>query len=78
VSTPTRRYHVPSALRRSSRRIDADEARELIAAGALLIDVRRNDVVDVELPGAARIAPDEIPERLGELPRDKPIILVCT
>ena len=61
MSTPTRRYHVPSALRRSSRRIDADEARELIAAGALLVDVRRNDVVDVELPGAARIAPDEIP-----------------
>ena len=78
MSTPTRRYHVPSALRRSSRRIDADEARELIAAGALLVDVRRNDVVDVELPGAARIAPDEIPERLGEFPRDKPIILVCT
>jgi thioredoxin 1 len=78
VSTPTRRYHVPSAIRRSSRRIDADEARELVAAGALLVDVRRNDVVDVPLEGAAQIPPDEIPQRLDELPRDRPIILVCT
>jgi rhodanese-related sulfurtransferase len=78
VSTPTRRYHIPSAIRRSSRRIDAQEARELIAAGALLIDVRRNDVVDVRLEGAAQISPDEIPSRLDELPRDRPIVLVCT
>jgi rhodanese-related sulfurtransferase len=78
VSTPTRRYHIPSAIRRSSRRIDPEEARELIADGALLIDVRRNDVVDVQLDGAARIPPDEIPSRLDELPRDRPIVLVCT
>ena len=78
MSTPTRRYHIPSAIRRSSRRVDAEEARELIADGALLIDVRRNDVVDVQLDAAARIPPDEIPSRLDELPRDRPIVLVCT
>jgi rhodanese-related sulfurtransferase len=78
VSTPTRRYHIPSAIRRSSRRIDPEEARDLIAEGALLIDVRRNDVVDVALEGAVQIPPDEIPARLDELPRGRPIVLVCT
>jgi rhodanese-related sulfurtransferase len=78
VSTPTRRYHLPSAIRRSSRRIDPAEASELIADGALLVDVRRNDVVDVPLEGAVQIPPDEIPQRLDELPRDRSIVLVCT
>jgi rhodanese-related sulfurtransferase len=77
MSTPTRRYHVPSALRRSSLRIDPDEARELIANGASLIDVRRHEE-ELRLDGAVRIPPDEIPARLDELPRGRPIVVVCT
>jgi rhodanese-related sulfurtransferase len=78
VSAPTRRYHVPSAIRRSSLRIDADESRELIAQGALLVDVRRHEDQELRLDGAVRIPPDEIPDKLHELPRDRPILLVCT
>jgi rhodanese-related sulfurtransferase len=78
VSTPTRRYHVPSAIRRSSLRIDPDEARELIGEGALLVDVRRREDRVLRLDGAVRMPPDEIPGKLSELPRDRPIILVCT
>jgi rhodanese-related sulfurtransferase len=78
VSTPTRRYHVPSAFRRSSLRIEPDEARELIADGAFIVDVRRHDEEELRLDGAVRIPPDEVPARLGELPRDQPIILACT
>jgi rhodanese-related sulfurtransferase len=78
VSAPTRRYHVPSAIRRSSLRIDADEARELIAQGAFLVDVRRHEDQELRLDGAVRIPPDEIPGKLEELPRDPPILLVCT
>jgi rhodanese-related sulfurtransferase len=78
VSTPTRRYHVPSAIRRSSLRIDADEARELIAQGALLVDVRRHEDQELPLDAAVRIPPDEIPSKLDELPRHRPILLVCT
>jgi rhodanese-related sulfurtransferase len=78
VSTPTRRYHLPSAVRRSSLRIDPDEARELIARGALLVDVRRHEDQELRLDGAVRIPPDEIPGRLAELPRDRPIVVVCT
>jgi hypothetical protein len=40
---PTRRFHVPSAVRGSAARIDAAAARELVANGALLVDVRRKD-----------------------------------
>ena len=78
MSAPTRRYHVPSAIRRSSLRIDADEARELIAQGAFLVDVRRHEDQELRLDGAVRIPPDEIPDKLEELPRDPPILLVCT
>ena len=62
MSAPTRRYHVPSAIRRSSLRIDADEARELISQGALLVDVRRHEDEELRLDGAVRIPPDEIPD----------------
>jgi thioredoxin 1 len=78
VSAPTRRYHVPSAIPPSSQRIDADEARDQIAQGALLVDVRRHEDQELRLDGAVRIPPDEIPDKLDELPRDAPILLVCT
>src|SRR6266540_2640052 len=38
---PTRRFHVPSAVRGSAARIDAATARELVANEPLLVDVRR-------------------------------------
>ena len=69
---------MPSAFRRSPLRIEPDEARELLGDGGLLVDVRRHDEEELRLDGAARIPPDEMPARIGELPRDKPIILACT
>jgi rhodanese-related sulfurtransferase len=78
VSRPTRRYHVPSALRPSPARIDPERAHELVASGALLLDVRRHDDPSHALEGAVRIPPDEIPDRLDELPRDAPVVLACT
>ncbi len=74
---PTRRFHVPSAVRGSPARIDAARARDLVAKGALLVDVRRKDDPAVTLEGALRILPDEIPRRLYEFPRDTPIVLAC-
>jgi rhodanese-related sulfurtransferase len=78
VSAPTRRFHIPSAIRRSPLRIGPAEARQLISAGALLVDVRRHDDVSAQLAEAERIPPDEIPGRLASLPRDRPIVLACT
>jgi rhodanese-related sulfurtransferase len=74
---PTRRFHVPSAVRRSPARVDAQRAKELVAAGARLLDVRRLDDPAVTLPGAVRMPPDEVAQRLGEFPRDVPIVLAC-
>ena len=74
---PTRRFHVPSAVRGSAARIDTPTARELVAHGAVLVDVRRKDDPAMTLEGALRISPDEIPGRLGEFSRDTPIVLAC-
>jgi len=74
---PTRHFHLPSAVRGSPARIDPATARELIASGAMLVDVRRRDDPAVTLAGAVRIPPDEIPEQLGEFSRDTPIVLAC-
>jgi rhodanese-related sulfurtransferase len=75
----TRRFHVPSALRRSPSRISTETARELAAGGALVIDVRRHDDDAAGgLEGALRISPDMIPSRVAGFRRDVPIVLGCT
>jgi rhodanese-related sulfurtransferase len=78
LSRPTRRFHVPSALQRTPARIDAEQARELLERGAVLVDVRRHDDSGPTQEGALRIPPDEIPERLAELSHGTPIVLGCT
>lgn len=78
MGTPTRRFHIPSALRRSSSRLDVETVQRLLAEGALLVDVRRQDDPAAPLPESLRVAPDEVPGRLPEFPRDMPIVLSCT
>ena len=78
MAEPTRRYHVWSALRPSSLRLEVYAARELLASGALLIDVRRHEDASARLEGARRMPPDEIPSLVAELPRGTPIVLACT
>jgi rhodanese-related sulfurtransferase len=78
MAEPTRRFHVWSALRSSSLRLDVSEARELMAGGAFVIDVRRHEDASARIEGARPIPPDEIPSVIGELPRGTPIVLACT
>jgi rhodanese-related sulfurtransferase len=78
MSLPTRRYHLPSALRPSALRIEAAAARSLITEGALLIDVRRKDDPTRSVEGAIRVPPDEIPALLRTLPAGIEIVLACT
>ncbi len=75
---PTRRYHLPSALRGTPLRLDVDAARELVAAGAVLVDVRRHDDPTNVLEQALRIPPDEMPARVTSFLRSVPIVLACT
>jgi rhodanese-related sulfurtransferase len=74
----TRRFHVPSAIRPSSVRISADAAHALVADGAVLVDVRRQDDQTARLDGSLRITPDAIPEWVVDARRDVPIVLACT
>jgi rhodanese-related sulfurtransferase len=78
MAQPTRRFHVWSALRPSTLRLELDAARELVAAGALLVDVRRQEDESARLEGARRIPPDEIPGLVATLPRGSAIVLACT
>jgi hypothetical protein len=78
VRPPTRRFHVPSAVRPSPYRIDPSVARQLVDAGALVIDVRRHDDAVPGVAGALKISPDLIPSRIGSFRRDTPIVLGCT
>ena len=78
MSAPTRRYHLPSAVRRSSLRISPAEAHRLLGEGALLIDVRRHEDDSLQIPNAVRMPPDEVPGRLDELQSDRAIVLACT
>ena len=74
----TRRFHLPSAVRSSPLRISAAQAHSLIDAGAVIIDVRRQDDDSAAIEGSLRVPPDAIPRLLGEFRRDVPIVLGCT
>jgi rhodanese-related sulfurtransferase len=78
MGRPTRRFHVPSAVRPSPARIDPERARELTADGAVLIDVRRHDDRSASPPGALRISPDMMPRYSAEMRREVAIVLACT
>ena len=78
MSAPTRRYHIPSAVRRSSLRISPAEAHRLLEDGAVLVDVRRHEDDSLQIPNAVRMPPDEVPGRLDELRSDRAIVLACT
>jgi len=78
MRTPTRRFHLPSAARPSPARIDPERARELAAAGAVMIDVRRHEDPAPSPDGALRISPDMIARRAETLGKETPIVLACT
>jgi len=50
----------------------------LIAAGTQLVDVREPDEVAAgSLPGAVNIPLGSLPDRVGELNADSPVLLLC-
>ncbi len=63
-------------------RISVAEAKHQVDAGAaLMLDVVAPGVweqVDVAVPGAVRIPPDQVADRVGELPHERTIIAYCT
>ncbi|MBI4326485.1 MAG: VTT domain-containing protein [Chloroflexi bacterium] len=64
-------------------RISPEELKEKLDAGAdvLIVDLRQRldfQAAPLTLPGAIRLAPEELARRHGEMPRDREIVLYCT
>ena len=63
-------------------RIEPGEAKPMIDAGqAIVLDVVASGVweeLDVAVPGAVRIAPEEIDRRWRDLPREEAVVAYCT
>jgi rhodanese-related sulfurtransferase len=58
--------------------VDAAEGKSRVDAGALLLDVREpNEWEAGHAPGAAFIPLGEVAARVGEVPRDRPVVVVC-
>lgn len=63
--------------------ISVDQLKRRLDQGdnVLVVDVRQPNAYAAypgEIPNSVRIPPSELPERYGELPRDRPIVLYCT
>jgi rhodanese-related sulfurtransferase len=60
------------------REITREEARVLLGEGAQLIDVRAQHEWDAgRIEGAVHLPLAELPERVGELDRQRPVIAYC-
>lgn len=59
--------------------IDARDARRAVdEQDALLVDVREsNEWGDARIPGALHVPLSEFQARVGDLPKDRPLILYC-
>lgn len=59
------------------------ELKRMLDSGepVLALDVRQPDALSTcpfSIPGSVRIPPSELPDRYGELPRDRTIVAFCT
>jgi rhodanese-related sulfurtransferase len=60
------------------REVNRDQARELVANGAQLVDVRADHEWDAgRIPGAVHISLAELATRAAEIDREKPVVLYC-
>jgi rhodanese-related sulfurtransferase len=60
------------------REVDRAEARQMVDAGAQLVDVRADHEWEAgHLPGAVHIALPELAARAAEIDRDKPVVIYC-
>ncbi|HEY1734133.1 MAG TPA: rhodanese-like domain-containing protein [Acidimicrobiales bacterium] len=58
--------------------ISRAEAREMLDQGAQLVDVRADHEWETgHLPGAVHISLDELPVRVSEIDKDRPVIFYC-
>jgi rhodanese-related sulfurtransferase len=62
----------------AAREVSRDEARKMVADGAQLIDVRADHEWEAgRISGATHVSLPELPERLGEIDKDRPVVVYC-
>ena len=60
------------------KEIGRDEARKMVEAGAQLVDVRADHEWEAgHLPGSVHIPLAELSTRVGEIDRDRPVVIYC-
>ncbi len=58
--------------------LQPDEAAELISGGATLLDVREpEEHAQANVPGSIFIPLRQVPERLADVPTDRPVVVMC-
>jgi rhodanese-related sulfurtransferase len=61
-----------------TREVSRAEARKLVGEGAQLIDVRADHEWEVgRIAGAAHVPLPELPQRLEEIDKDRPVVVYC-
>ncbi len=62
----------------ASRNVNGTRARALVAQGAQLVDVRSPEEYEFgHIDGAANIPVDTLGRRMGEIKKDRPVVLYC-
>ncbi len=60
------------------REVSREEARKMVEDGAQLIDVRADHEWEAgRIGGATHVPLPQLPERLGEIDKDRPVVLYC-
>jgi len=60
------------------REVNREEARKMVDEGAQLIDVRADHEWEVgRIAGATHVPLPELPHRLGEMDKDRPVVIYC-
>ncbi|MBI3201601.1 MAG: rhodanese-like domain-containing protein [Polyangiaceae bacterium] len=68
----------PGASAQTGGRVDGTRAKQLVAEGATLLDVRSpSEFAEGHAPGAKNIPVDEVAARAGELDKSKPVVTYC-
>jgi rhodanese-related sulfurtransferase len=61
-----------------TREVSREEARKLVEEGAQLIDVRADHEWEAgRIAGATHVPLPELPQRLGEIDKDRPVVVYC-
>lgn len=60
------------------REVSREEARKMVEGGAQLVDVRADHEWEAgRISGATHLPLPQLPERLGEIDKDRPVVVYC-